>query len=334
MAKQHGPADAKPDRNGILWAYRLQGAGGFGKLETEPLDRKSAPGEFGWVHMILDAKGAGDWLARQGFSEDLVDAMTTIGTRPRAAPLADGELVVLRGVNTNPEAETDDMVSIRLWFTRDLVISARRKGRRLFSALDVRNGIEAGNIPTTPGRLVVEIIERLADRIGEAVDTIDDRLTELETQIGELDIKSGRRDLSILRRQAAAIRRYLAPQRDALDALYRTRGVLADAEAYDVREQTDRMTRYVEDLDLARERAMVLQEELQNRVAEQQNARMYVLSIVAAVFLPLSFLTGVFGMNVAGLPGTENASAFAVLSIAMAALGVGLLVFMRWRRWL
>ena len=178
------------------------------------------------------------------------------------------------------------------------------------------------------------VVERLADRIGEAVDTIDDRLTALETEISDLDIKTGRRDLSNLRREAAAIRRYLAPQRDALDALYRTRGALLDAEAHDVREQTDRTTRYVEDLDLARERAMVMQEELQNRVSEQQNARMYVLSIVAAVFLPLSFLTGVFGMNVAGLPGTEDKNAFAALAMAMSALGVGLLVWMRWRRWL
>jgi len=44
------------------------------------------------------------------------------------------------------------------------------------------------------------------------------------------------------------------------------------------------------------------QEEILGRMAQQQNARMYVLSIVAAIFLPLSFLTGLFGMNVAGLP--------------------------------
>jgi zinc transporter len=286
------------------------------------------------VHIVLDAAGAPAWLSRQGYMDDLVEAMTTIGTRPRSVEVAGGHLLVLRGVNTNPDAEVEDMVSIRLWFTPHLVISARRADRRLMAAQDVRKQMEAGSAPGTPGELVVMIIERLADRIGDAVDNIDDRLTTLETNIAELNIKTGRRDLSALRREAAAIRRYLAPQRDALDALYRTRGILLDAEAHDVREQTDRTTRYVEDLDLARERAMVMQEELQNRVAEQQNARMYVLSIVAAVFLPLSFLTGVFGMNVAGLPGTEYNNAFIILAFAMGGLGVGLLAWMRWRRWL
>ena len=61
---------------------------------------------------------------------------------------------------------------------------------------------------------------------------------------------------------------------------------------------------------------------------------MYLLSIVAAIFLPLSFLTGVFGMNVAGLPGLENPKAFSYLALGMGLLAVGLLGFMRWRRWM
>jgi len=62
---------------------------------------------------------------------------------------------------------------------------------------------------------------------------------------------------------------------------------------------------------------MVLQDELRNLIAEQQGMRMYVLSLVTAIFLPLSFLTGVLGMNVAGLPGTQEPKAFFYLATAM-----------------
>jgi zinc transporter len=138
-----------------------------------------------------------------------------------------------------------------------------------------------------------------------------------------------------LRRKTASIRRYLAPQRDALDRLYRQPGDLfSQSEAQSLREEADRITRYLEDLDLARERAMVLQEELLGRMAHEQNSRMYLLSVVAAVFLPLSFLTGLLGMNVAGLPGTENPQAFALSAIAMIGLGIGLVVYFRWKRWI
>ena len=71
-----------------------------------------------------------------------------------------------------------------------------------------------------------------------------------------------------------------------------------------------------------------------NRIAQEQNARTYVLSIVAAIFLPISFITGLFGMNVAGLPGIEEPMAFNLVSFAMGAIVVGIVVYFRTRKWL
>ena len=90
----------------------------------------------------------------------------------------------------------------------------------------------------------------------------------------------------------------------------------------------------MEDLDLVREKAVVLQEELMNLTAQQQNDRMYVLSIVAVIFLPISFVTGLFGMNVAGLPGLETPSAFFYVAMAMTVMVVGALAYFRFKKWL
>ena len=60
---------------------------------------------------------------------------------------------------------------------------------------------------------------------------------------------------------------------------------------------------------------------------------MYVLSIVAAVFLPITFITGLFGMNVAGLPGTANAGAFWIVAGVMATFTVGVVVLFWIKRW-
>jgi zinc transporter len=110
--------------------------------------------------------------------------------------------------------------------------------------------------------------------------------------------------------------------------------VLTKEQSFELREHTDRMTRYVEDLDLAKERAMLLQDELRNRIADQHGVRMYVLSLVTAIFLPLSFLTGVFGMNVSGLPGVENPDGFLYVGTTMLVLAVVMLAAMLWKRWL
>ena len=89
-----------------------------------------------------------------------------------------------------------------------------------------------------------------------------------------------------------------------------------------------------EDLDLARERTVVLQEELLSQVAQEQNTRMYVLSVVAAIFLPLTFVTGLLGMNVGGLPGLESPTGFTWSIIVMVVAAIGLLLFFRFKRWL
>jgi zinc transporter len=192
-----------------------------------------------------------------------------------------------------------------------------------------------GEGPKSPGAFVVELIERIADRIGAVVDTIGDDMEDLDSRTASDDVIELRQDLGDLRRQIATIRRFLAPQRDALDRVYRqSGGFLSDEDSLQLREEADRLTRYVEDLDLAREHALVIQEEMLNRVAQEQNQRVYLLSVVAAIFLPLTFVTGMLGMNVAGLPGTESPYGFVWSSVLMVLLGIGLTLLFKFKKWI
>ena len=109
--------------------------------------------------------------------------------------------------------------------------------------------------------------------------------------------------------------------------------MLTDGHRLRLREEFDRLTRFVEDLDAARERAGVVHETLVSRIAEQTNSRMYVLSIIAAIFLPLSFATGLLGINVGGIPGADSALGFPTVVLLMIFIAAGLWGFFRWRRW-
>ncbi|MCR9278720.1 MAG: zinc transporter ZntB [Pseudomonadaceae bacterium] len=314
---------------GLLWDYRLDGVGG-----GEHTAQAHGSGAFRWCHLQSDSSDARGWLIDEGVSEAVIDSLTISESRPRAMSIAGGTLVVLRGVNSNPGADPEDMISIRIWFDETRILTARRSDRRLLSVEDVRLSIEAGLGPISTGDFVARLVEALANRISVVVDDIDEQLGEIEARLEDDDLVD-RRSLSEARRQTARIRRYLAPQRDALDLLTRAKGAaLSSEDVYSLRDQADRTMRYVEDLDLARERAIMISEEVQNRIASQQNGRMYVLSLVTAVFLPLSFLTGVFGMNVGGLPGLEDEGAFWILAGCMLLLAIALALFMKLKRWL
>ncbi|MGH8531911.1 MAG: CorA family divalent cation transporter [Gammaproteobacteria bacterium] len=88
----------------------------------------------------------------------------------------------------------------------------------------------------------------------------------------------------------------------------------------------------VDDLDTIQERAKLLQEELAGRVAEMTSRNLVILSIVTTVFLPITLITGIFGMNVAGLPGLEDGSAFWWVILGMAGVVLLVLILLHWKR--
>ena len=324
--------NASPD---FLYSCVLDGEGA-----SRPTDRAEIEGWQSenqgtlWVHLDVDDQASRTWLYDHGgLDESVVEALLAGETRPRSFSSSKGLLVVLRGVNTNPSEDPEDMVSIRLWLEPNRIIGTRR--RRLLSVMDIRSSLEQGAGPTTSGEFLAVLIERMADRIGSFVDSIEDRLSQAEESMADDDPAVTRQSLGGLRRKMAAVRRFLAPQRDALDRLYRQPGTwLSESEILHLREEADRITRYLEDLDLARERAVVLQEEFLSQLAQEQNTRMYVLSVVAAIFLPLSFLTGLLGMNVGGMPGVDSAYGFWISIALMVGAALLLMVFFRLKRWI
>lgn len=325
--------DASTPGEALICAYLLDGAGG-----GQPLDWPAIAGwRRGqgtlWVHMDYTAAQARQWVTGEGgFDEIVSTALLAEETRPRCLPMGEGLLVTLRGVNLNPDADPEDMVSIRVWSDGERVISLRR--RRLLAIQDLRDAIGARRGPRTAGELLVDLSERLVARMADVIQTLEERVDDLEEAVLTEESHQLRPRLAQIRRQSILLRRYLAPQREALTRLQNEKVEwLGERERLQLREVTDRTTRYIEDLDAARERAAVVQEELNSRLSEQMDRRMYVLSIVAALFLPLGFITGLLGINVGGIPGAEVSDAFTVVTLALVGLVAAQVVIFKWKRW-
>jgi zinc transporter len=101
-----------------------------------------------------------------------------------------------------------------------------------------------------------------------------------------------------------------------------------------LQEAHNQLIRYLEDIDTIRERAQIVKDELSNILADKMNKNMYLLSIVAALFLPLGFFTGLLGINVGGMPGADNPSAFWVVSFVCAFFAVAILGLFKYLKWL
>jgi zinc transporter len=322
------------NESGLVAAYFLDGKGGGERCDWQGIAGWRDDGRLLWVHLNRDSDDTRHWLEHDsGLDPLVVEALLADSTRPRCAQMGSGVMLFLRGVNLNPGADPEDMVSVRLWLEDKRIVSVRI--RRLLSIDDLRTSLDTGHGPTGVGDFVGHLADRLATRMAGVVGEIDDEVDRLQARVLEAESRQLRTELNELRRGIIALRRYLAPQRDALSRLTQLKASwLTDRDLLQLREEADRVARYVEDLDAARERAAVTQEELANRLSEQINARMYVLSVVAAIFLPLGFMTGLFGINVGGIPLAENPTGFFdIVIILLLITGLQVLLF-RWRRWL
>lgn len=319
--------------SGMQFGCMIDGKGGG--IALNPGAENAQPPAEGlvWMHFDYKDEAAGRWLRQEsGIDPIAVDALLDEDSRPRMVDFPHGLMVILRGVNFNEGSRPEDMVSVRIWLEDNRIITTRR--RRVRSPYELYQELLDARGPHDPGDFLVRLAERLDSHIEPVVDTIEDEIEEAEAAYGEAEPKRYGGEFGAMRRKTARLRRYLAPQRDTLERLSRHGSpLLTEEQRNRLREEADAITRVLEDLDLARERAMVAQEELLNRMAQEQNGRMYVLSLVAAIFLPLGFLTGLMGMNVAGLPGTDNPAAFATLTVLMTGLAVGILVLFRWKKW-
>ena len=312
----------------------LDGRGGAQALDWDGVARWSPSDGVLWLALDYDAPDAADWLAQKSGIDPLVrDALLDTDPRPRAIAHGENLMMIVRGINQNQGSNPDDMISIRVWVEPRRIVTMRHRVSQSLEALAAL--VAAGRGPCDAGQLTAALVEHVVEHVVHRVDLLGDAIAELEDGVLSETRRDLRAELADHRRHAIALRRFLAPERDALAKLAQIAQPWFDPSHRNrVLEQADRMTRTVEELDAARDRASVTQEELASRLTEMTNQRLYVLSIITAIFLPLGFVCSLLGVNVGGVPYKETEWAFWVLCGLLAiAIALQLWIFRR-RGWL
>ncbi|MEG2393306.1 MAG: CorA family divalent cation transporter, partial [Pseudomonas sp.] len=137
-----------------------------------------------------------------------------------------------------------------------------------------------------------------------------------------------------IRRRAAGLKRFLAPQRDIFAQLTRIKlAWFCDDDADYWNELHNSLTRYLEELELARERVGLVLEAEDRRLSLRMNRTMYRFGIITGIFLPMSFLTGLLGINVGGIPFSASPYGFMIACLLMVSVALGQWWLFRRLRW-
>ncbi|QUT04798.1 zinc transporter ZntB [Sphingobium phenoxybenzoativorans] len=265
---------------------------------------------FVWLHIDGRKEDARHIAGRlSDMPEPAISALVAQETRPRCTFMGPGALINLRGPGVEAEGDFGDaLVSIRIWAQKGRVISV---SYRTLAALEPIMARMMNGTIHDPGDLIACLAQEITDVLDPEVAELGDTLDDIESEISEEGPTESRRRVSAIRATAIAYRRFIAPQRQAIERLAMAEAPwLEDDDRLHLQEAADRCARMAEELEAVRERSALAHEGLTDLRAEQMNLQALIISIVALVFLPLTFITGLLGMNVDGIPYAHEPWAF------------------------
>ncbi|MCT7595686.1 zinc transporter ZntB [Aliarcobacter butzleri] len=313
--------------------FLLDKKGSATELKYEELNSIDTTDKILWVHFDYSTQEAKDWIRNQCNNSIVADALLADETRPRTTLLGDSLLLALRGVNLDPHSRPENMISIRLFISSNMIISTSR--RTLLSVTEIIEELRKGTGVKSTSEFLVELTYRMIDRMDDVIDQLQDRTDYLEENIIDMKNQEFRTEILNVRRETIVLKRYLAPQKEALIKLSNEKiSWIDEYKKVEIRETNDQLIRHIEELDTIRDKVILIQEELANSLSEEMNKKMYMLSIISAIFLPLTFLTGLLGINVGGIPGASNDKAFYIFTIILLLVIFSQYIIFKKKKWI
>ena len=321
------------DDGGLVCAFRFtDGAAEVLRWDnvSAALCRDQAPA---WIHLNGSDQRTRHWIEKNPDIPRLArELLLGSDRRLRLEATGDGVMGIIGDVQHDFDGSLATIGMLRFYLDDHHFISLRHEP--LASVDNLRHAVATGATrPTAPVDLLIQLFNELSRALGVVLAELNEGIDEIEDKLLSHRVLAEAGELARIRRDLAQLRRHLVPQRQALAGLFNLMpDWFSPAHATGMRNALERLAATGNDLEQLQERASLLQTELSGRLAEMTNHNLYVLSIVTAVFLPLTLISGIFGMNVGGLPWVGDGYGFLwvmVLSGVTAVVTVGLLY---WRR--
>jgi magnesium transporter len=183
-----------------------------------------------------------------------------------------------------------------------------------------------------PGNLLHRIVDQLVDHYSPELDRLEERIEALERSVFEQPQRNPLKEILTLKADVATLRRITLPQRDAVARLARREfPEISEALGYKFRDVHDHLVRLTDEALFLQDRVTGLLEAHLANTSNRLNQVMKVLTVIATIFMPLTVLTGMYGMNVElpHFPGGHLSQFWWVLGIMIAISGAMLWVFRR-----
>ena len=292
-----------------------------------------------WPVMWVNVDGLGDVETLQqvaqifGLHPLAMEDVVSLGQRPKVEQYGEQLFLVTHMVSINQRIETEQL---SIFLGRGFVLTFQERSGDCLEP--VRQRIRQGRGRVRQGGvdyLAYALLDAVIDHYFPVLEEAGERLEGLEKEALEARGTEVLRKIRRAKHGLLVLRRTLWPQRDALASLQRDEHELVTAETrLYLRDGYDHVTRLIETIEGYREQASDLSNVYMTSLSNRMNAVMKVLTIIATIFIPLTFIAGLYGMNFKHMPELNWPWAYPAALAVMAAVAIGMIVFFRRRRWL
>jgi zinc transporter len=268
---------------------------------------------FVWLHFNLAHSATERWLHTHLQLSPLFKESLKDGSRSTRVEMDDDTLIaVFNDVNYDFAFEPTDISTLWLSVSSTLVVSARMQPLRSIDRL--RDAVKRGTQLTSAVALLVHLMHDQGDVLVNIVRHTTSRVDTIEDKLLAGRLETKRADLGALRRLLVRLQRLLAPEPAALFRLLKMPPLwIGDGDLDDLRQSTEEFNVSLSDMAALQERIKLLQEDIAGRVAEANNRSLFVLTLATVFALPINIVAGLMGMNVGGIPLTDNPHGFWII---------------------
>jgi zinc transporter len=297
-----------------------------------------------WLHLSANDDTVEGWLegvtsmpdvAREFLNGEDKRPRVHMGTNYMYGVVADLELVA-----KTPDAAAPDLREVvratgalRFYVDKNRMITVR--ARPLQSTDRLRHAVLEGTLFRDTVDLFAGLIRALNETFADRIDEIGDCLDDVEENVLEGSHSKCRSVLGDVRRRLVEVKRFIDPERNALSQLVLRKLEWAEPRSMEALIQAIQVLNGLgAGLEGLYERAKLLQDEIAAALSEDINRKLLWLAIMSALLLPATLVTGIFGMNVAGLPGTKDPASFwIVVGVMSACAAITIYLLRKLRLW-
>ena len=291
-----------------------------------------------WVNIdgLHDEKSIEQICTHVGIHKLSMEDILSIGQRPKLEEYNDYLQAVIKLLSVEPEDDNIEYEQITFILKEKTLITFQEKTGDVFNS--VRNRIKEGKgLIRRRGAdyLLYALLDSVVDHYFIILDNFSEKLEDLETELLDNPDKNSLNKLHGLRRETLLLRRTIYPLREMVGKFEKLDEPLIshDIKVF-IRDLYDHTIKVIENIDVLRDMTSGLIDLYMNSASYKMNEIMKVLTIMSAIFIPITFIAGMYGMNFVNMPELEYKNGYFIVLGVMVVVLIGMLVFLKRKKWI